>query len=199
MKILDEIIAQEWEAFQNVRNTGGRADCQNDQSAFTTNRKSQFMAWSPEARQSYYNDLKAAQAAGRNLVMEKYARMMAWTHPAEYRRIEEALPDISSTAQALVEKIASIQLPWQHEFAKIYPRLAARGRVIDSSGAPFEGASFEVYMRGELLTYSEETLRVYLAHLERLQCEGKNISLLVTENLVRLYGYNSLSDAEAQA
>lgn len=199
LDLIDEIVALEWEDFQNVHNEGGRASCQNDKPTFLANRKSQFMAWSREACQSYFNDLKMARQSRRNLLMEKYARMMAWTHPAEYKRLEQALPGIPPDAFALVDKIVKIQLAWQKEFAAAYPRLASRGRPLNQSGIPFEETSFEVYLRGELLTYSIATLSLYLTHLEHLKLLGQNMNMQSTEHLVRLSGYDSLDQAEARA
>lgn len=197
-KLIDEIIALEWEDFQNVHNDGGRASCQDDKPNFMANRKSQFLTWSREATESYLNDLKRARAAGRNLLTEKYARMMAWTHRDEYKRLEQSLPGIPPSAFALVDKIVAMQLAWQQEFAAAYPKLASRGRPISNSGAPLEGTSFEVYLRGELLTYSVPTLTLYANHLENLRKQGLNISIQSMEQRVRLSGYESLAQAEAR-
>lgn len=197
-EIIKEIVALEWEDFQNVHDVNGRAPCQDDKNSFEINRASQFMAWSPLTRQSYLNDLKRAKAAGRNLLTEKYARMMAWTHRDEYKRLEQSLPGIPPSAFALVDKIVAMQLAWQQEFAAAYPKLASRGRPISNSGAPLEGTSFEVYLRGELLTYSVPTLTLYANHLENLRKQGLNISIQSMEQRVRLSGYESLAQAEAR-
>ena len=62
--------------FQNVRNTGGRAACQDDFETFDVMRKSQFLTWDLPLLESYWQDLQEGKAQGRNLVMEKYAYMM---------------------------------------------------------------------------------------------------------------------------
>ena len=94
-EILEAIIQLEWNMFQKVRNTGGRAGCQDDWETFYIMRKSQFTSWKKELLLSYERDLLDGESSGRNLVMEKYAYMMESTVPEEYRRIEENLPKIS--------------------------------------------------------------------------------------------------------
>jgi len=78
-EIIEKIISLEWEMFQRVENEGGRASCQDDPTTFYHMRKSQFSAWTEEICLSYLEDLRAAAKSGRNLVEEKYARMMAST------------------------------------------------------------------------------------------------------------------------
>ena len=75
-EILEAIIQLEWNMFQKVRNTGGRAGCQDDWETFYIMRKSQFTSWKKELLLSYERDLLDGESAGRNLVMEKYAYMM---------------------------------------------------------------------------------------------------------------------------
>lgn len=198
-EIVKEIVALEWEDFQKVRNAGGRAACQDEKRTFEINRQSQFLAWSPEARASYLGDLKAARVAGRNLLMEKYARMMAWTHPDEYKRLEQSLPGLPPVAFSLTDRIAALQLAWHKEFAAAHPKLAARGRPLHGGGAADDDTSFEVYLRGELLTYSVPTLSLYLTHLENLKRQGRNLSLELMEHLARLSGYASLTQAEERS
>lgn len=115
---LEDIIGLEWEAFQRVHNEGGRASCQDDRPGFEIHRRSQLLAWNESTRESYLADLRTAASAGRNLLMEKYARMMAWTAPKEYAELEQALPEIPQEAAALAADIASAALAWQREFAR---------------------------------------------------------------------------------
>ena len=57
----------------------------------------------------------------------------------------------------------------------------------------------ETYARGELLTYPTSLLQLYLDYIKELQAEGKSLSVMIEDTMVRLYGYNSIEDAEAQA
>ena len=194
---IDTIVALEWEAFQDVHNAGGRASCQDDYRTFSIMRKSQFLAWDAQTREAYLRDLVAAKEQGRNLLTEKYARMMAYTSPLEYRQLEHALPPVSGEAAALADRIAATLVLWQEEYARTYPRLTARARPVDDNGRGM--TSFETYLRGELLTYSPETLRRLAAHVSRLRDEGMNMSVELMKHTVRMYGYASLEEAEAAA
>lgn len=90
--ITKQIVELEWAMFGKVQNRGGRAACQDDAQTFSIMRTSQLAAWTEEMRQSYLDDLRAAQSAGRNPLAEKYGYMMARTCPAEYEQIKDRLP-----------------------------------------------------------------------------------------------------------
>ena len=81
-----KILEIEWKMFQNVPNIGGTALCQQDPETFEIMRFSQTMSGSEAFLESYLCDLKEAKKNERNLLTEKYARMMASTSPREYSR-----------------------------------------------------------------------------------------------------------------
>lgn len=196
MKSIAELILKEWNQFQNVQNEGGRASCQNHMKEFVINRLAQFLTWSEDMRQSYYQDLDAAEAVGWNLLTEKYARMMRYTAPAQYAALCNRLPVISETKERLVEQIVAIQLRWQKEYAARYPKVARGSRPTDSSADADYVTSFETYLRCELYTYSERTLRAYLKHAEEMDRGGINMTILNLEFIAKLYGFSSLQEME---
>ena len=51
-------------------------------------------------------------------------------------------------------------------------------------------------MRGELSTYSDETLDLYGRFIAQLCMEEKNLAEMIMENTAHLYGYPSLDDLE---
>lgn len=57
--------------------------------------------------------------------------------------------------------------------------------------------SFETYLRGELLTYSQSTLNLYAEHVKRQHAQGVNMSVQIMENTAMMYGYSSAVEAEA--
>ncbi|WKY47460.1 DUF4125 family protein [Eubacteriaceae bacterium ES3] len=192
--LIKEILKIEWEMFQKVSNTGGRASCQDNLRTFEIMRSSQFKAWSVELQESYLEDLKAAEKGERNLLTEKYAMMMKYTHPAEYEKIKSHLPIISPEKERLIEQIAQLYKEQDRIFSENYPKLKARGRSTDLS----RNATVEVYFEGEISTYSEKTLALFLGYLEELNEKGENISIKINANIARAYGYPSIDEAEMQ-
>lgn len=192
-ELIEEIVRQEWDSFQHVHNIGGRAECQDDRITFDKMRKSQFMAWTKAVCESYRHDLVSARQSGRNLIAEKYAHMMKETSPAEYLQIKHLLPAVSIEAELLVEKIVAAHLRWHEAYTQEFPYLAAAGRPAKNIQAE---TSVEVYLRGELLTYSVNTLRLYLEMVQEYEKKNINLSRLIQQNTVQFYGYTTLEDAE---
>lgn len=194
--IIEQIVEMEWEMFQNVRNTGGCAACQDDFETFDVMRKSQFLIWDLPLLESYWQDLQEGKAQGRNLVMEKYAYMMESTAPKEYEAIATGLPKISEEKQAMVEQIVAIQVGWREEFAEKYPHLSGQARIIHTSEDTLYDISFETYLRGELKTYSMQTLVLYGRRIVAFVQEQKNMTEEIMRYTTAFYGYKTLEDAE---
>jgi len=53
-------------------------------------------------------------------------------------------------------------------------------------------------LRGELHTYSEKTLKLYLEMINALKAENKSLSVAIMDAMVKTYGYKDLDDAERQ-
>ncbi len=198
MDIVDEIVRLEWQAFDKVENEGGRANCQDDFGTFEIMRKSQFLAWDDATREGYLADLRNAARRGRNLVQEKYARMMASTAPAQYARFAHTLPPLAESQCADIERIIRQQLIWRLEFAAAFPHMSGQARLIRSEEDTPRDTSFETYLRGELGTYSEMTLSAYKRMVAALLAAGENPTTRTMEHTARLYGYRDLADAEAR-
>ena len=195
-QLIFDIAQTEWELFQQVRNTGGRASCQDDPDTFFKMRMSQWMVYSDEVLHSYYEDCKNAVTEGRNPVFEKYARMMESTYPEEYNQIKEHLPDVSDKTD-LVEKIVKINLEWDADMLRDYPNLRSLGRVLTTADdSVTEGSSMESYLRGELLTYSVHTLQLICRETVEAYEQGENLLKQTIANETLFYGYASLEEAE---
>jgi hypothetical protein len=195
--ISDHIIAAEWLMFNQVQNMGGRAPCQDDLRGFAIMRKSQFYAWDAAMLKSYAHDLSLAEASGRNLLAEKYAYMMKYSAPADYAAIAHLLPSLDETKKMMVDEIVRASVSWQMEVARHYPKAMRRGRAISNRANSGE-VSFEDYLRGELCTYSENTLRAYLQRVHECQRQGINMNLLILAQTARLNGFRSLEEAESR-
>ncbi len=197
-RLIAQIVAQEWAMFDEVQNNGGRADCQDHPREFEIMRSSQLKTWSDEVLTSYLDDLTKAAYEGRNLLMEKYAYMMEYTHPEEYAQIRDVLPQIAPQVQAKIDEIVDINLDWQREAEEKYPRLRAKGRPLTTrEDTPLE-TSFETYLRCELKTYSPETiLRLHAYTLNALE-QHYNMAIANLQNMVSEFGYSSLEEANAK-
>lgn len=196
-EITKRILELEWEMFRSV-NGDLRVSCQENQRTFVVMRKAQLDAWSDEVVNSYLSDLETAKVAGRNLMREKYIRMMEVSDPDVYQVVRRELPEVSEQRRALVEEI------WRHLRAQTermrvkYPALARRGRPL-SAEEQDDWASVEVYQKSELLTYSEATVQALMGHLLALEEQGVDLTLKILENSMLGMGFTSLEEAEQAA
>ena len=106
------LVDLEWAFFQNTRNEGGRAPCQDDRETFYVMRTGQAMGWSEKMVAAWTADLERAGAEGRNPVMEKYARMMAFTAPESYSAMEHLLPALEPETEKLARELTDQTVAW---------------------------------------------------------------------------------------
>lgn len=195
--LVETIVRMEWDAFQRTTNMGGRVACQGNWPVFHQMRASQFLTWPENLLASYRDDLKDAEYVSRNLVTEKYARMMRSTHPEEYAAtIEPYIPALSAARETEQETIIATQVAWAREFRERYPKLGAAMRVLTTAEDTPDATSFETYLRGELGTYSERTLDLYGDFVARLATEHRNLTEETIGNTVRIAGFAGLDEAE---
>ena len=165
---IEKLIQMEWEDFQKVNNEGGRASCQDDPETFFIMRRSHFAPWTEELIDCVQADMDRAHEQGRNLVMEKYAWMMASTAPEQFKKLHHFLIDPTASGNRL---------------------------LYSSEDTPYD-TSFQTYLLGELRTYSDSTLHTYWQFINELKKEGKSLALLTMEAEVKAYGYEGLDAAE---
>ena len=194
--LVNELVSLEWEAFDKVENEGGRADCQDDWNTFSIMRKSQYYTWTVEMLKSYISDFHNANDKGWNLITEKYGRMMESTAPLKYAQIKDSLPELPEVKKEIIEEIVKIQVGWMEDFAKEYPKAAGNARSIHTSEDNMFNTSYETYLRGELSTYSDQTLDLYGRFIAQLCREDKNLAKMIMANTASLYGYASLEELE---
>ncbi len=197
-KIIESIIELEWPMFREV-NWDTRADCQENYPMFVNMRTAQFSAWNGEALSAYREDLRAAEGEGRNLLRDKYIHMMASTDPAGYLHFLPELPPVSEEKKQLVEAIWQIMLPQTVELRRKYPNVGKLGRPLLSADERNGYASVETYEKGELLTYSEKTLRALLAWIRGQAEAGVSVAAQIQESGILSVGYASMEEAEEDA
>lgn len=195
---IERIIKLEWDMFDKTQNEGGRAECQNNYPTFFIMRKSQYLTWTEELLTSYERDLVEGRLTGRNLITEKYGRMMESTAPAEYEKIKHSFPELSEGRKEITEAIIAVQVKWMEEFSVEYPKLADQARSIHTSEDSAYNTSYETYLRGEIGTYSEETFLLYGRFIIDLAQRGENLARMTMQNTVQMYGYATLEDAAAK-
>lgn len=195
-ELAQKIAKEEFAAFDKVRNEGGRASCQNDWYTFSIMRRSQYLTWSKNMLLQYLCDFRQAEQNGRNLIEEKYGRMMESTAPERYAEIADRIPAVPEEKKQIIEAIVQIQVGFMEAFAARYPHLAANARTIHTYDDREYDTSYETYLRGELGTYSDKMLTMYGRFVVQLAKEGKNLAEMTMENSARLYGYESLEAAE---
>jgi len=193
---INQIISLEWPMFHNV-NGDDRDGCQENPETFAAMRRAQFSAWSEQAVGSYLNDLQTAQSEGRNLVREKYIRMMKSTDPEAYEAFKDSLPPVGEEKAALVAELWTHFLAQTERVRAKYPAIALGGRPLRASEENHQGwASIETYQTGELLTYSEDTLRALLARITSLEAQGVDMIMEIQKNSVLCMGYQTMEEAE---
>ena len=112
------------------------------------------------------------------------------------KEIKEQFPVLPEEKKAIIEEIVKIQVNWMEEFASKFPYMAGNSRVIHTSEDTIFSTSFETYLRGELGTYSDETLDLYGRFIAKLCSEEKNLAEMTMYQTAILYGYESLEDLE---
>ncbi|PGH21997.1 hypothetical protein RN96_02030 [Fusobacterium polymorphum] len=191
-KLIEEILEKEWAYFSKLNNIGGRAACQDNKEEFIIMRKSQWETFNEETLLSYLDDLNSKY----NPLFQKYGQMMKYNSSKEYEKVKDILENPSKNKITLVEKIMSIYMEWEEEFFKKYPIFASMGRPLYSTEDDNIETSIETYLRGELLSYSEKTLQLYLKYI--LEIKEKNINLAIKnmDNLASMQGFKNSDEVE---
>ena len=191
-ELVEKIAKVEFEAFDKVKNEGGRAYCQNDWPTFSVMRKSQYLTWDRTMLMQYLYDFQREYKLGHNLITEKYGRMMESTAPERYRELERHFPEIPAEKKAVIEQIVMLQMNMVEELAAEYPKVVANARNLHTYEDNVIDTSYETYLRGEISTYSDKMLQLYAGYVIRHVKEGANIARATMENTAKLYGYQDL-------
>ena len=195
-ELVETIAKTEFEAFDKVKNEGGRASCQNDWPTFSVMRKSQYMTWNRTMLLQYLYDFNREYRRGHNLITEKYGRMMESTAPERYAEIKENFPKLSDEKKAVIEQIVGIQMEMMERFAEKHPKVAHNARSLHTYEDNIVDTSYETYLRGEISTYSDKMLQLYGMFVVQCASNNVNIAYNTIENSAKLYGYKDIDEFE---
>ncbi len=164
-QILD--IEEKW--FTEVR-ASEESSCRDNLSAFRNMREIGFAPMSKKTLKAYLKHVKEARRKGRNLMVEKYARM------------DNIIPPLKESF--FIDKIVDIQKKWLAELKERYPYVFKKNPV----------DSFANYLRSELETYSDETLGYYYSDVKNALAKGVNLVELSYKHLAETNGFSSIED-----
>jgi len=198
LELVAKIISIEWEMFASVNEGKERASCQEDPEMFAGMRRAQFNAWPPGVLSSYLDDLESAKKAGRNLIEEKYIHMMATTEPSQHKALLARVIPPSEAVSCIARDISYKMLEQMRLLSEEFQFVTGFGRPLYSTH-DYLDTSIETYQLGELLTYSEKTLKALQEHIIALENKGESLAHSILENTVKYYGYDSLAEADAAA
>ena len=178
-KIIRRIVDIEWAMFQQVK-SAIPAPCQWQPDVFKQIRTSVYETWAVVALESCCLDFEIALKDGRNLLAEKYALMDGLIAPTRQN--------------PLIDQIVVIESHWQDEIRRNYPTLYER---VCRSTNPFgDGRNFSIYLRSELQTYSDRTIKLYWQAVTKALERKENLARKSLEILVKRGGYRDLTHAE---
>ena len=121
---------------------------------------------------------------------------MKYNSPEEYEKIKDILEKPTKIKINLVNEIMSIYMEWEKEFFEKYPIFSSMGRPLYSSEDNDIETSIETYLRGELLSYSEKTLKLYLDYIIVNKEKNMNLAIKNMDNLAKMQGFNDSDDVE---
>ena len=171
--LIEDVVRREWDMMTAVV-SDGRSLCQERPGTFRAMREMSHSVLSRDTLASYLGDLRNAEAEGRNLVTEKYARM------------EGLIPPVSECP--LIPRIVAIESAWMKELCDAYPLTfhAAAG-------------TFARYESCELETYSDTTLTLLYRDVLAARETGRNLVRERYESLFEKLGQGTLAEVEARA
>ncbi|MBQ7585818.1 MAG: DUF4125 family protein, partial [Desulfovibrionaceae bacterium] len=109
---------------------------------------------------------------------------------------KDSLPPISKKAQEMIQEILAIHQDWQQEVASKYPHILSHTRPKEQGQNEHGVTSLVTYLRGELQTYSEKTLSLYLQKVQEKVRMKQNEAEENLLNQVKQYGFSSLQACE---
>lgn len=183
MNIINRIVEYEWEMFQRLTTTQRNLACRNNKYMFLLMRSSQWKVYPLSVQASYLNDIHQALLENRNLLFERYAYMMTLTGYLIEDKVTKIIPIIEKEKEDLVDKIIKHHKFWYESVANKLPIATSAGRPIVYGGV----GEIDVftYLKGELFTYSVNTLINILEAEKMMMSQNKNLVIEIYKNYTK--------------
>lgn len=165
--LLRDIVEREWRMFQSTPSEGGPAVCQKNPQAFRLMRRMSHIVHDLPFLRSYADDLRAGEQAGRNFMIEKYARM------------GNKLPPLQENPH--LDEITEQESLFLREAAREHPRIFRAA----------QGQEFCIYLRCELESLSPRSLELYAAEIRQARQQGINFAQIRYEFLKKHLGQSA--------
>lgn len=194
-ELVAAVLDKEWQMTLELE--GVKENEQQEKLMFETVRGANFDAWSDDMLEAYIADLTEAELNGRNIIREKFVRMIKNSAPEEYERQKQLLTELGEEKQNLIDRI------WQKihietaDFERAYPALSLGGRPLTAEEEN-DIPSVETYQRCELASCSMRTLELFEQYLASLEAQNESLVRLIQEKTLKAAGFESLDDAEKQ-
>lgn len=172
LALIGQIVALEWADFDVVQGQNGRATCQDDALHFVVYRLAQYLAFPTEALSGIYADIERAHGAGRNIIADKYARMMRTTDPVLFWR--DLAPQIEAVTPLKKRVLAELErelVAFERSAAQTLAAAHANSRPDASSAGKVSAVD---YYLAEAEGYSLQTLRLLLDGFSAQRAAGIN-------------------------
>lgn len=195
-ELIINIVEKEWDMFKVLKNVGKRAECQNNKPEFIIMRKGQWNNLPIKILESYNQDLDDAIINNRNLLFEKYVRMMKYSSPIEYEDLKHTLFELSLGMKTLIRQIEKIYLNWAKEFEEKYPKISKLCRPVTKEFDTKDRTSLQTYLIGELSSYSLKTLVFYLDYVKECKENNLNLVYLTNKDVISQKGFDDLDKLE---
>ena len=176
MNIINRIVEYEWEMFQHLTPTQRTLACRNNKYMFLLMRSSQWKVYPLNVQASYLNDIHQA-------LFERYAYMMILTRDLIEDEVTKILPGIEKEKEDLVDKIIKHHKVWYESVANKLPTATSAGRPMVYGGVG--DIDVFTYLKGELFTYSINTLINILEAEKMMISQNKNLVIEIYKNYTK--------------
>lgn len=185
----------EWQLLRGLKLEKSGGEYSMTREDFDFEHLSRYETWTDELLDSRRGEL---QENGPALARQRKILTFRDADPAQYERLKGELPAVSEEKRRQVREIMEIELAWAQASLIQLPDTWRREPSLDREKAIAYGeVSFETGLESELLTYGEETLRLYRRMVDDCKAADINLIVRVFDNKAKRRGFMSAQALEA--